>query len=101
MKIQINQIPLDSGICKDVGGLLWPGQIQEFFIYGEIDKKRPSQRPKFKRSRIKMRIPVIPATHSGRSRPPVPAEVGRLFRRKPATDSGAKRPPIGAKRRWC
>jgi hypothetical protein len=46
-------------------------------------------------------IPVIPATDSGRSRPPVPEEVGRLFRLKPATDSGGSRPPIGAKRRWC
>jgi hypothetical protein len=41
-----------------------------------------------------------PATHSGRSRPPVPAEAGHLFRLKPATDSGGSRLPIGAKRRW-
>jgi hypothetical protein len=39
-------------------------------------------------------IPVIPATHSGRSRPPVPEEAGHLFRRKSATCSGRSRPPI-------
>ena len=35
-----------------------------------------------------MRIPLIPATHSGAKRPPVPEDSGRLFRAIPDTPSG-------------
>ena len=43
-----------------------------------------------------MRIPVMSATHSGGSRPPVPysGDFGHPFRRKSATCSGRSRPPI-------
>jgi len=42
----------------------------------------------------KLPIPVISATDSGGSRPPVPGEAGHLFRRKSATNSGRFRPLI-------
>ena len=40
-----------------------------------------------------MRIPLIPATHSGGFRPGIPIHPGHLFRSMPAT-------LVGAKRRW-
>jgi hypothetical protein len=35
-----------------------------------------------------LRIPLIPATHSGAKRSPVPEDSGRLFRAIPDTPSG-------------
>jgi hypothetical protein len=37
---------------------------------------------------LKVRIPLIPATHSGAKRSPVPEDSGRLFRAIPDTPSG-------------
>ena len=42
---------------------------------------------------LRMRIPLIPATHSGGFRPGIPIHPGHLFRSMPAT-------LVGAKRRW-
>ncbi len=44
-----------------------------------------------------LRNPVKSATHSGRFRPPVPEEVGRLFRLIPATHSDPCRPLFRSK----
>jgi hypothetical protein len=74
-------------------------RLEELKIVTSIKKDQLRELlPKLEEAAALVRIPLISATHSEGSRPPIPIEAGHSFRRIPAMHSGRSRPRIPIER---